>query len=105
MKRENVARAKAISEDLDNKERRLQQLNSCKKITARVITQDDFCSFEFAADEHQELLAHGWKMKSWKANGGYANKGNGRGRVNCKREALFMSPHCIVAEPDLFENI
>ena len=36
----------------------------------------------------------GWEMVSWKANGGYGNQGQGRGRANAKRECLWLSPAC-----------
>jgi DNA adenine methylase len=57
-------------------------------------------------DEHDELSAHGWRKKEWKANGGYANKAKGesRGKENCKRETLWFSPHCINNEFDLFSQ-
>jgi hypothetical protein len=46
------------------------------------------------AEEHQELLNHGWRMETWRAHGGYANIGDKQGKINRKREALFISPHC-----------
>lgn len=46
-------------------------------------------------NEHRELLDHGWKAHHWKATGGYANTGKGRGRVNAARETLYLSPHCL----------
>jgi hypothetical protein len=46
-------------------------------------------------DEHRELLQHGWTMETWKAHGGLAHTGNGRGKENRHREALFFSPHCL----------
>lgn len=46
-------------------------------------------------DEHQELLNHGWNLVQWKAQGGYAHTGNGQGKANRKREALYVSPHCL----------
>ena len=49
-------------------------------------------------EEHEKLLNHGWRVYRWNANGGYANQGNGRGRANRGREALFLSPHCAKVE-------
>jgi len=46
-------------------------------------------------EEHEELLKLGWTHKKWKASGGYANTGNGQGKVNRFREALFFSPYCL----------
>ncbi len=48
-------------------------------------------------EEHEWLLEHGWRMKRWKANGGYGNLGSqdSQGKTNRHREALFFSPHCL----------
>lgn len=48
-------------------------------------------------DEHADLLEHGWRMKLWKANGGYGNLGKKtrRGAENAHRECLYFSPHCL----------
>lgn len=55
------------------------------------------------ADEHPSLIDAGWRMKQWKAQGGYANLGKGKsnGKVNRHREALFFSPHCVGAAENL----
>jgi site-specific DNA-adenine methylase len=50
-------------------------------------------------EEHERLLEHGWRVRRWRARGGYGNtsqndKQDNPGKVNRKREALFMSPHC-----------
>ena len=45
--------------------------------------------------EHEALQAHGWTPYYWKANGGYGNQSQGRGRDNAKREAIWFSPHCL----------
>lgn len=37
----------------------------------------------------------GWECVPWKANGGYGNQSNGRGRENAGRERLWFSPHCL----------
>lgn len=39
-----------------------------------------------------------WRAHRWKANGGYANPANGRGRANAERETIWFSPHCL--KPD-----
>jgi DNA adenine methylase len=55
------------------------------------------------ADEHPNLIAAGWRVHTWTAQGGYAHAGAGgntktRGNDNRHREALFMSPHCLNPE-------
>ena len=44
---------------------------------------------------HDELLAHGWTVEAWKAQGGMGSLGNGRGRNNATRERIWFSPHCL----------
>ena len=46
------------------------------------------------AGEHDSLEAKGWRVESWKANGGYGN-GNAAGNENAKRERLWLSPACL----------
>ena len=46
-------------------------------------------------DEHASLQANGWKVRAYKAQGGYGNLGNSQGKVNRHRERLFVSPHCV----------
>lgn len=48
--------------------------------------------------EHDSLEAEGWSVVAWKANGGYGNQGNKRGRANSKRERLWFSPHCLTED-------
>lgn len=46
--------------------------------------------------EHDEnMLSGGWTPFYWKANGGYANRGNGKGKENAKKEVIWFSPHCL----------
>lgn len=47
------------------------------------------------AGEHTALESAGWRVHAWKAQGGFGNLGNGRGRENAHRERLWFSPHCI----------
>lgn len=49
-------------------------------------------------DEHPDLLAAGWTMHKWSAQGGYANRGESIGKENRHRETLFLSPHCVGSE-------
>jgi len=49
-------------------------------------------------EEHEHLLEHGWMVHRWKAQGGYGNMGNGKGKKNRHREALFFSPHCVLQD-------
>lgn len=48
------------------------------------------CGYEGEHDMPAE-----WDCEAWKANGGYENTGNGRGKANCKRERIWFSPACI----------
>lgn len=46
----------------------------------------------------------GWTAMQWKANGGYGNQSDGRGRENAKRETIWFSPHCLSArQASLFD--
>lgn len=40
----------------------------------------------------------GWTLHRWRANGGYANQGDGPGKDNKHRECIWFSPHCIPVE-------
>jgi hypothetical protein len=46
-------------------------------------------------DEHDDKMPAGWTVLRWKTQGGYANAGDGRGRVNAGRETIWFSPHCL----------
>lgn len=52
--------------------------------------------------EHEELAKHGWTSKNWKANGGYSNKGKAKVNNNRKKEILWISPHCLKLDEDIF---
>lgn len=45
-----------------------------------------------------------WERLNWKANGGYGNQADGRGKKNSHRECIWFSPACIrqVRQLDLF---
>ena len=47
-----------------------------------------------------------WSEVGWKAQGGYGNKGDGRGRENAYREVIWFSPFCL-GQPTwgLFEGL
>ena len=45
-------------------------------------------------DEHNDLADYGWTSHAWKAQGGYANVGDGRGKENRQKEVLWFSPYC-----------
>lgn len=54
------------------------------------------------AEEHDALLAKGWRKQFWKTRKGYSDKG-------ADTEALWLSPHCVCslkanAQADLFET-
>jgi len=40
-------------------------------------------------------MPENWKVFSWKANGGLANKGYDKGRENSSKERIYFSPHCL----------
>jgi len=56
------------------------------------------------SDEYKSLVADGWRVNAWSAQGGYGNiakdGSDARGKANRHRETLFMSPHCLSS--DLF---
>lgn len=41
------------------------------------------------------IFPDNWKIFSWQTNGGMANAGNSRGKVNSAREKIWFSPHCL----------
>ncbi len=45
--------------------------------------------------EHGDAMPGTWSVWRWKAAGGYGSQGNGRGRANAGREAVWFSPACI----------
>jgi len=51
--------------------------------------------------EHNELESRGWSVKSWSANGGYGNQSSKN--INRKKERLWISPHCLRSEQNLFD--
>lgn len=55
------------------------------------------------ADEHAELLQHGWRAHGWKGARGYAAADND----NRENETLFLSPHCLDVDRQrsLFQEI
>jgi DNA adenine methylase len=54
------------------------------------------------AGEHDRLEDAGWRVKEWKARGGYGSQGDERGRENAERERLWLSPHCLGKSVNLF---
>jgi site-specific DNA-adenine methylase len=47
------------------------------------------CGYE---GEHD--MPDSWECFEWKADGGYANRSNSRGKENRHRERVWFSPHC-----------
>jgi hypothetical protein len=45
------------------------------------------------AGEH--AMPKDWECIEWKANGGYGNQANSRGRSNAFRERIWFSPYCL----------
>ena len=50
------------------------------------------------SDDHDELLAYGWSVESWKARKGYQSDGD-----NTARERIWFSPACIQPMKTLFD--
>ena len=46
------------------------------------------------AGEHE--MPDNWSVVEWKANGGYGNLANGKGRENAKKERIWFSPHSLL---------
>ena len=57
------------------------------------------------AGEHDELLDHGWHLRTWTARKGYAL--SDEALQNSKDETLWCSPHCVPVNPtiDLFSEL
>lgn len=57
------------------------------------------------AGEHDELLQHGWHIRTWVARKGYA--ASDEAVQNSKDETLWCSPHCVpeVVALDLFSGV
>lgn len=49
-------------------------------------------------NEHGDYMPASWEALHWKAQGGYGNQSNGRGRDNASREVIWFSPHCLKSE-------
>ena len=58
----------------------------------------------YEGEGHEELEAHGWRVKAWKTQGGYGKIGKGRGLDNRHRERLWFSPHCLTGQGSLFDR-
>lgn len=56
------------------------------------------CGYE---GEHE--MPDSWECIAWKAPGGYANRGETRGRANAGRERIWFSPNCL--RLSLFDQI
>lgn len=54
------------------------------------LTRIALCGYDA---EHK--MPDSWSRFAWKAHGGYAYLGNGRGRENRAREVVWFSPHCL----------
>jgi hypothetical protein len=53
--------------------------------------------------EGEHAMPSTWRTIAWKAQGGMANQGTGRGRDNANRERIWCSPHCL--EPTTQMNL
>ena len=45
--------------------------------------------------ESEHKFPDEWECFAWKASGGYANQGQGKGRKNARRERIWFSPACL----------
>ena len=45
--------------------------------------------------EGDHYIPDTWQTYNWKANGGFANLGNDRGKTNAAKETIWFSPHCL----------
>lgn len=45
--------------------------------------------------EGEHNIPDTWEVVEWKANGGFANAGDERGRQNAFKERIWFSPHCL----------
>ncbi len=43
----------------------------------------------------EHAMPASWSVFNWTANGGYGNRGEGRGAQNRSREVIWFSPHCV----------
>lgn len=61
------------------------------------------CLCGYEGEGHCGLESEGWKVVSWKAQGGYGNRSK-KGKDNALRERVWFSPHCLkLGKPaDLF---
>ena len=57
--------------------------------------EDPRLRIALAGYDTEHAMPARWTAHRWKAHGGYANQGNGQGRVNAGRECLWFSPHCL----------
>ena len=57
--------------------------------------------------EYEKLIAKGWRVINWEANGGYSNQGNKEGarHDNRKQEILVYSPACVKTETVVSGNL
>lgn len=70
-------------------------LDYCRERGADPKMRIAVCGYD--TDGYAELEGLGWRVVSWKANGGYGNRG-GKGNANALRERIWFSPACI--DPD-----
>jgi DNA adenine methylase len=57
--------------------------------------QDPKMRICLAGYEGEHVLPPNWECVAWKAQGGYGNRSNGRGKANAGRERLWFSPGCL----------
>ncbi len=56
---------------------------------------DDRFRICLAGYEGEHAMPADWRVVGWKTAGGYGSQGEGRGKVNARRERLWFSPHCL----------
>ena len=82
----------------DNNIYRVEDLSVAHDVRQWCIDRTDDHRFRIVLagydNEHMELESLGWRVVAWKANGGYGNPGEGKGKDNASRERLWFSPSC-----------
>ena len=56
---------------------------------------DPLCRIALCGYEGEHAMPDTWDAVAWKAQGGYGNQGDARGRENAAREVVWFSPSCL----------
>ena len=63
--------------------------------------ENDLLRIALCGYEGEHDMPETWEEFAWKADGGYANRSDGRGKANRHRERIWFSPHCLKVEGQL----